>query len=212
MVAVTVRWVRSRGSLGVSIAAVTAPPLGARLLEGRVFGLPPSHALRVAAGNAICGNSAIAAVATVTRARREETAAAVAYTALLSLALVLALPLVRVLMRIPLVTGLSPHRRRATAGARGAVALRGLIPWYVLGCVAAAASRSSGVVTDRLAAVAQLASHALTIISMAALGLGAEIELLRRVGWRTAATPTFSLLTQCALAAAVVRWLPASAR
>jgi uncharacterized membrane protein YadS len=196
-------------------------------------------------------------VASVTGAKREEIASAVAYTALLSLALVLALPLVRgwfslgdvsygvltgltvyavpqvlaaaypvslqagqvgtmvklvrVLMLIPLVTGLSLlHRRRALA--QGAtVPLRGLVPWYVLGFLVATIARSLGLVPDGVAGVAQLSSHALTIVAMAALGLGVELELLRRVGWRTAATATVSLLTLSALAAAVVRWLPAGA-
>jgi uncharacterized membrane protein YadS len=119
--------------------------------------------------------------------------------------------LVRVLMLIPLVTGLSLlHRRRALA--QGAtVPLRGLVPWYVLGFLVATIARSLGLVPDGVAGVAQLSSHALTIVAMAALGLGVELELLRRVGWRTAATATVSLLTLSALAAAVVRWLPAGA-
>ncbi len=68
----------------------------------------------MASGNAICGNSAIAAVASVTGARREETASAVAYTALLSLALVLALPFVRAWLSLGdlsygIVTGLTVY-------------------------------------------------------------------------------------------------------
>ncbi|MEP7381694.1 MAG: putative sulfate exporter family transporter [Gemmatimonadota bacterium] len=254
-VATDARWMARAGAgLAVAIALTTSLALGAGLLWGRVFGLPPSHALLVASGNAICGNSAIAAVASVTGARREETASAVAYTALLSLALVLLLPfvrewlslgdlsygivtgltvyavpqvlaaaypvsvqagqvgtmvkLVRVLMLIPLVTGISLHRRRQALATGATLSLRGLVPWYVLGFLVATVTRSSGLVSDAVAGVAQLASHALTIVAMAALGLGVEMELLRRVGWRTAATATVSLLSLAALATLVVIWVP----
>ena len=61
---------------------------------------------------------------------------------------------------------------------------------------------------DRVAGGAQLASHALTIVAMAGLGLGVEMEMLRRVGWRTAATATVSLLTLSVLATLVVLWVP----
>lgn len=60
---------------------------------GRAFGLTPSLSVLIAAGNAICGNSAIAAVAPSIGARREETASAVAFTALLGMVAVIALPL-----------------------------------------------------------------------------------------------------------------------
>lgn len=254
-VATDARWMaRAGAALAIAIASATVAALGAGLLWGRVFGLPRSHALLVASGNAICGNSAIAAVASVTGARREEIASAVAYTALLSLALVLALPfvrawlalgdlsygivtgltvyavpqvlaaaypvsvqagqvgtmvkLVRVLMLIPLVTGISLLRRRQVQPEGGALSMRGLVPWYVVGFLVATLCRSGGLVSDGAAGVAQVASHALTIVAMAALGLGVEMEMLRRVGWRTAATATVSLLTLTVIATLVVIWVP----
>jgi uncharacterized integral membrane protein (TIGR00698 family) len=60
---------------------------------GRVLGLPLRLAILVAAGNSICGNSAIAAAAPAIGARREEVASAIALTAVLGLAVVLLLPL-----------------------------------------------------------------------------------------------------------------------
>jgi uncharacterized membrane protein YadS len=50
-------------------------------------------AVLVACGNAICGNSAIAAVAPIIGATAREVAAAIAFTAVLGVAVVLALPL-----------------------------------------------------------------------------------------------------------------------
>jgi uncharacterized integral membrane protein (TIGR00698 family) len=60
---------------------------------GRLLGLNRRFALLVAAGNAICGNSAIAAVSPVISARKEETAGAIAFNAVLGIAVVLLLPL-----------------------------------------------------------------------------------------------------------------------
>lgn len=59
---------------------------------GRLVGLPPRLAALVACGNAICGNSAILAVAPVVRAEAEEVAAAVAFTAALGVIVLLVLP------------------------------------------------------------------------------------------------------------------------
>lgn len=59
---------------------------------GRLFGLPRQLALLIACGNAICGNSAIAAVAPVIRAKGEDVAAAISFTAVLGVLLVLVLP------------------------------------------------------------------------------------------------------------------------
>ena len=60
---------------------------------GRALGLPPRLAVLVACGNAICGNSAIAAVAPVIDAEPEHVATAIAFTAMLGVLVVLGLPL-----------------------------------------------------------------------------------------------------------------------
>lgn len=59
---------------------------------GRIFGLSSHLAILVACGNAICGNSAIVAVAPVIKAKHEEVAASIAFTALLGVVIVLLLP------------------------------------------------------------------------------------------------------------------------
>ncbi len=68
-------------------------------LIGRALQLPAKLAILVAVGNAICGNSAIAAVAPVIRAEKKDVASSIALTAVLGVCLVLALPLL-----IPLFT------------------------------------------------------------------------------------------------------------
>ena len=95
--------------LGASVSAATLSSLGVSFVVGilllvvvgivvgfgvgRALGLTPRMALLVACGNAICGNSAIAAVAPVIDADGEEVAASIAFTAVLGVIVVLALPL-----------------------------------------------------------------------------------------------------------------------
>ena len=55
--------------------------------------LPQRMAMLVACGNSICGNSAIAAVAPVIGADADDVAASIAFTAVLGVIVVLALPL-----------------------------------------------------------------------------------------------------------------------
>lgn len=95
--------------LGASVSAATLSSLGVGFVLGifalvalaivvgfglgRALGLNPRMALLVACGNAICGNSAIAAVAPVIDADGKEVAASIAFTAVLGVIVVLALPL-----------------------------------------------------------------------------------------------------------------------
>ena len=59
---------------------------------GAAFGLNPRLATLVAVGNSICGNSAIAAVAPVIGASKEDVASSVSLTAVLGVLIVLSLP------------------------------------------------------------------------------------------------------------------------
>lgn len=80
-------------ALLVGIAALVAVSLAATYALGRAAGLPKRMAMLVAAGNSICGNSAIAAVAPVIGAKASDVASAIAFTAVLSVVMVLGLPL-----------------------------------------------------------------------------------------------------------------------
>lgn len=95
--------------LGVSVDATALAATGPRLAltivlgvatvlllgfaVGCLLGLSPRLAFLVATGNAVCGNSAIAAVAPVIKADRHEVASSIALTAVLGVLLVLTLPL-----------------------------------------------------------------------------------------------------------------------
>lgn len=62
---------------------------------GRAAGLGTRLAVMVAVGNAVCGNSAIAAVAPAIKAKKQEVASAIALTAVFGVGVVLALPLLK---------------------------------------------------------------------------------------------------------------------
>lgn len=81
-------------ALAVAIPVVVILALASGYGIGRLVGLSSKHAILVACGNAICGNSAIAAVAPVIGAERDEVASAIAFTAILGVLVVVALPLV----------------------------------------------------------------------------------------------------------------------
>jgi uncharacterized integral membrane protein (TIGR00698 family) len=85
--------VRAGPALAVAIIAIVVVGLGVGVLIARAFGLRPRMAILVACGNAICGNSAIAAVAPVIGADAEDVASSIAFTAILGVIAVLGLPL-----------------------------------------------------------------------------------------------------------------------
>jgi uncharacterized integral membrane protein (TIGR00698 family) len=97
-------------ALLTGIVATVALTIAASCLICRLLGLPTRMAILIACGNAICGNSAIAAVAPVIGADSKDVAAAIAFTAVLGVLMVLGLPLF-----IPL-AGLSPNQYGVLAG------------------------------------------------------------------------------------------------
>ncbi|MHB8884309.1 MAG: YeiH family protein [Methylovirgula sp.] len=93
-VSVSARTVMQIGPATIGgIVAVVAIALTASYGIGRVLGLPKRMAMLVACGNSICGNSAIAAVAPVIGADSADVASSIAFTAVLGVVVVLALPL-----------------------------------------------------------------------------------------------------------------------
>ncbi|MBC3917280.1 putative sulfate exporter family transporter [Undibacterium sp. CY18W] len=112
----------------VGIAAVVAIVIMLSFIIGRSFGLPRKMAILIACGNSICGNSAIAAVAPVIDADGEDVAAAIAFTAVLGVVVVLVLPLlISVLSFSPLqfgvFAGLTVYAVPQVLAATGAVSL-----------------------------------------------------------------------------------------
>lgn len=78
----------------LSIIVTVIGAIIASFLFGRLLGLPGKMALLVACGNAICGNSAIAAVAPVIDADSDDVATSIAFTAVLGIGVVIAIPII----------------------------------------------------------------------------------------------------------------------
>ena len=92
--------VRAGPALGVAIVSIVALGLVFGILIARVLGLKRRLGILVATGNAICGNSAIAAVAPVIGADAEDVASSIAFTAILGVIVVLGLPLLVAPLRL----------------------------------------------------------------------------------------------------------------
>jgi len=243
--------------LGASVSAATVVALGPILILGiavlvaiavcggygigRLLGLSQRMAILVACGNAICGNSAIAAVAPVIGAGARDITASIAFTAVLGVVAVLGLPLlvpvlglsdsqfgilagltvyavpqvlaatapvsalavqvgtlvklVRVVMLGPVVLVLSlvarrflcqgeaeavPHTAPGIRPGRGRFPLHRSVPWFVVGFLALAVMRSLGFVPEPMLKPTAVTASVLTVVAMAALGLGVDVRVVAR--------------------------------
>ncbi|WEK42451.1 MAG: putative sulfate exporter family transporter [Candidatus Sphingomonas colombiensis] len=262
--------------LGASVSAATILHAGPALLGGiaaivgltilfgfgvgRLLGLPVRMALLIACGNSICGNSAIAAVAPVIDADSDDVAAAIAFTAVLGVGVVLGLPLlgialsmntiaygafagltvyavpqviaatapigaaavqmgtlvklVRVLMLGPVCLVLALIMRRpetedtaSDPSAAPGLSFSRLVPWFIIGFLALVACRSFGLVPQAAVAPLGRAATTLTVVSMAALGLGVDIRSVAKAGGRVTAAVMLSLAGLGAISFALVSLL-----
>jgi uncharacterized integral membrane protein (TIGR00698 family) len=240
-------------SLILGISGVVALAIGASYALGRALGLPKRMAVLVACGNSICGNSAIAAVAPVIGAKPADVASSIAFTAILGVVVVLALPLlvpliglsmtqygvlagltvyavpqvlaatmpvslvsaqlgtlvklVRVLMLGPVVIALSIMAGRHAEEPKPSLSLNRLVPWFIVGFLILALLRSMGAIPEALLQIVMPAATLLTVISMAALGLGVDLKVLGKVGARVTLAVTLSLLVLIAISLGLIRLL-----
>ncbi|MDQ2103625.1 YeiH family protein [Azospirillum isscasi] len=246
--------------LVAGIAGVVVLALAVSYGIGRLLGLPPRMAMLVACGNSICGNSAIAATAPVIGADGDDVAAAIAFTAVLGVLVVLGLPLLvpllglsamqygvfagltvyavpqilaatapigalsvqvgtlvkllRVLMLGPVVVALALMAKPggdAGGGAGGSgrsrPPLRRLVPWFILGFLALAGLRAAGVIPEAALTASRTAAGVLTVLSMAALGLGVDVRMLSRAGLRVTAAAVLSLAALGVIGLGLIRLL-----
>lgn len=240
---------RAGPALMAGIVLVVVLGLGGGVVIGHAFRLPPRLAILVACGNAICGNSAIAAVAPVIGADAEDVASAIAFTAVLGVAMVLGLPLligvaglshyqygvlagmtvyavpqviaatfpvsvlagevgtlvklVRVLMLGPVVIFFTLRTPRA-AGGDARVRLTKLVPWFIVGFIALAVLRSLDMLPAPVGQSVRDLSRWLTVVAMAALGLGVDVRAVGRAGFRVSLVVTLSLLLMLGLSVALI--------
>lgn len=260
--------------LGASVSAATILAVGPEMLGaivlvvalaiplsfaiGRLLGLPRRMAMLVACGNSICGNSAIAAVAPVIDADGDDVAAAIAFTAVLGVAVVLGLPLLGYLLGLDdlqygALSGLTVYavpQVIAAAAPFGATAIKigtlvklvrvlmlgpvcvilamiaprlsdtseigsvqpdnrpkqarpplhRLMPWFIIGFIAMAAARSFGLIPEAMQTPIATGATMLTVISMAALGLGVDVRTVARAGGPVTAAVVLSLIVLGAIA------------
>jgi uncharacterized integral membrane protein (TIGR00698 family) len=108
--------------------------------------------------------------------------------------------LVRVLMLGPVVLTLGLLNGRS-AGAR--LSFGRLVPWFILGFLAAMALRSLDLVPDAGVAAAHTGAEVFTILSMAALGLMVDVRSVLRSGGRVLAAGVLSLVAMAVLGGAL---------
>jgi uncharacterized integral membrane protein (TIGR00698 family) len=231
----------------VMITVTTAIVLG--IVFGRIAGLSTKQSILIAVGNAICGNSAIAAVAPVIRAKRHEVASAIAFTAVLGIGVVLGLPalipliglshyefgviagltvyavpqvlattlpvsvesgqiatlvkLTRVLLLGPVVAIFAFLHRHEESESTG-FSLSRFLPWFLIGFAVCAAARTSGIVPTDVVNDSRSASKLMTIVAMAALGLGVDIRVIRGTGGKVALVVSVLMVTLVAVSIAIV--------
>lgn len=117
--------------------------------------------------------------------------------------------LVRVLMLGPVVLLLSlwAPRGDGPAATRPRLPWSQLVPWFISGFLALMALRSFDLLPHALLAPAHAASSALTVMSMAALGLGVDARSVLRAGGRVTMVVVLSLLALCAISLGLIRFL-----
>jgi uncharacterized integral membrane protein (TIGR00698 family) len=117
--------------------------------------------------------------------------------------------LVRVLMLGPLVVAMSLlaprlHGNSAPAQPLKRVSPFKLVPWFIIGFLVLAACRSFQIIPDLVVAPITKLAAVLTIVSMAALGLGVDIRVLSNVGGRVTVAVTLSLLLLLAMSIGLI--------
>ena len=221
----------------LGVVGLVFASIGFSVLVGRALGLTRAMATLVACGNAICGNSAIAAVAPVIDAKPDDVAAAIGFTAVFGVAGVLLLPLLGSMLNLSptsygafagltvyavpqVIAAASPAGAQAvqmgalvklvrvmtlgpvclllalTRGGRGASSAKApqLLPWFILGFFGMAILKICGFIPQAAVGPAAQAATMLTVVSMAALGLGVDVRVIARAGPRIIATVLISLL------------------
>jgi uncharacterized integral membrane protein (TIGR00698 family) len=116
--------------------------------------------------------------------------------------------LVRVLMLGPVVVALSLVAPRLEGPSGTPVkhkpGLSRLVPWFIIGFLLLAALRSLQLIPDAATAPVTRTAALLTVVSMAALGLGVDVRVLANVGGKVTAAVTLSLMLLLAMSIALV--------
>lgn len=119
--------------------------------------------------------------------------------------------LVRVLMLGPVVIAMTMLGPRfadgESVGPAGKPGLGKLVPWFIVGFLVLAAMRSFGLIPGAIVEPVRTVSRILTILSMAALGLGVDVRVLGKVGPAVVTAVTGSLILLVIISLVLVRVL-----
>lgn len=116
--------------------------------------------------------------------------------------------LMRVLMLGPVVVVLSLLRSRLdVSGEAQRPGLMYLVPWFIIGFLLLAAARNAGLIPASLLGPIAISAKVLTVISMAALGLGVDVRVVGRVGGRVTIAVVVSLLVLMVISLMLIRLL-----
>jgi uncharacterized integral membrane protein (TIGR00698 family) len=124
--------------------------------------------------------------------------------------------LVRVLMLGPLLVALSIVKARTLDAPSESdapltrVNWAGVVPWFIVGFILLSALRSAGLIPKPWLLPINEVSTLLTIVSMAALGLGVDVRTVARAGARVIVAVTGSLILIAAIAIGMIHALGVS--
>ena len=116
--------------------------------------------------------------------------------------------LMRVLMLGPIVVALAllAPRLQGSTRSKTTVGFFRLVPWFIIGFLAFAALRSLDIIPATVIGPLTAITSFLTVVSMAALGLGVDVRVLaRNVGGRVTAAVTLSLLFLLAISIGLIQ-------
>jgi uncharacterized membrane protein YadS len=82
-----------------------------------------------------------------------------------------------------------------------------LVPWFILGFLGMIAARSFGLIPQAALAPIAGAATLLTVVSMAALGLGVDVRTVAKAGGRVTAAVVLSLVMLGAISFALITML-----
>jgi uncharacterized membrane protein YadS len=120
--------------------------------------------------------------------------------------------LVRVMMLGPVVACIAVLARDLRSGGSSASGQQKsrifqAVPWFIAGFFLLAACRSLSLVPDVAVIPLQKTATILTVLAMAALGLGVDLRVVSRVGGRVTAAVTLSLLFLLVVSLCLVRFV-----
>ncbi|MFL5158268.1 MAG: putative sulfate exporter family transporter, partial [Microvirga sp.] len=105
------------------------------------------------------------------------------------------------------VIALSVVAGRQAEGPKPGLSVNRLVPWFITGFLILALLRSLGAIPEAMLQIVMPVATLLTVISMAALGLGVDLKVLGTVGGRVTLAVSLSLLVLIAISLGLIRLL-----